>query len=214
VRRISGKLVAIAAFAVPILVASIAQARSATLTVGARLREGPSKATTLLSTVPAGTTVELLDEQNGWQHVQLPDGRTGWVWHEHLAGSPTATEPPAPAAPAAVPAAAQPAAPAAAAVPAAGNAVLDELRALRAEVDALRQRPDPAAEIDALRAEVRRLASAQQDGERARVPHPMGEAGDGLLGVAAVFLLVGLVVGMIASRLAQRRRERRQRIRI
>lgn len=35
--------------------------------------------------VPEGTTVELLNENNGWVEIKLPDGRAGWMERELLA---------------------------------------------------------------------------------------------------------------------------------
>src|SRR5262249_46357979 len=105
--------------------------------------------------------------------------------------------------------------------------VADELRILRAEVEAMRQRPEAsvASDIAALRSEVARLASAQADLERrlgaapAAVPAPgtierTGGVGGVSLTVALVFLFLGVAIGWVGGRLSQRWRDRRQRIRV
>ena len=101
--------------------------------------------------------------------------------------------------------------------------VADELRILRADVESLRQRPDAsAAEVNALRSEVAKLAAAQADLERRLGGAPAGEpqasptdysAGVGVSG-ALVFLLLGAGLGWVGSRLTQRWRDRRLRIRV
>jgi hypothetical protein len=37
------------------------------------------------ATIPEGTTVELLTEQNNWTEVKLPDGRAGWIQSTQVA---------------------------------------------------------------------------------------------------------------------------------
>jgi hypothetical protein len=107
--------------------------------------------------------------------------------------------------------------------------VADELRILRSDVDALRQRPDPSAlagDVAALRGEVSRLSSAQADIERrlgaSPAPPPLAPAvpgqperstGGGVV-PALVFLGVGAALGWVGGRLTQRWRDRRQRIRV
>jgi hypothetical protein len=100
--------------------------------------------------------------------------------------------------------------------------VADELRILRSEVEALRQRPDSsvASDLAALRAEVSRLASAQGELDRrlggapsAAVPGPGTGAGTSMTG-AAIYLSLGFALGWVGSQLAHRWRDRRQRIRI
>ena len=100
--------------------------------------------------------------------------------------------------------------------------VADELRILRSEVEALRQRPDSSAasDIAALRAEVSKLASAQAELDRrlGGAPTPAttrsrhctwyGHAG------AVTFLGLGFALGWVGSQLAHRWRDRRQRIRL
>jgi hypothetical protein len=101
--------------------------------------------------------------------------------------------------------------------------VADELRILRADVESLRQRPDAsAAELNALRSEVAKLAAAQADLERRLGVAPTAEPqaipvehGGGVgVGRALVFLLLGAGLGWIGSRLTQRWRDRRLRIRV
>jgi hypothetical protein len=213
------------------LLATDAMAAEATLRSGARLREAATKNSAQLALVPAGTVVELLEVQGGWQQVRLPDGRTGFIWKQQLTEQPPAGGVPAPGAPlepdaetdatppptprAAAPQTAAATAPTAAAAPAA-----DELRALRADVETLRTRVDALpAELESLRTEVRRLAGAP-DGTATppaaagSAALPPGQSGDGVLGAAFLLLLFGAVAGWGLSRLAARRRERRQRIRI
>jgi hypothetical protein len=99
--------------------------------------------------------------------------------------------------------------------------VADELRILRADVESLRQRPEPsvAADVAALRSEVAKLAAAQADLERrlGSAPAPAQplaiDRGVGLTG-ALVMLVLGVALGWVGSRLTQRWRDRRQRIRV
>jgi hypothetical protein len=132
-----------------------------------------------------------------------------------IAGAPPKTAQTAP------PAASRPGADA---PPASSSWVADELRILRADVEALRQRPETsvAAEMAALRSEVAKLASAQADLERrlaggsATEPPaiPIDRSGGVGLTGALVFLTLGAALGWVASRLSQRWRDRRQRIRV
>jgi hypothetical protein len=102
--------------------------------------------------------------------------------------------------------------------------VADELRILRAEVEAMRQRPETsvASDIAALRREVARLAAAQSDLERRlgvapAAVSPVGtteRSGGVSLTVALVFLFLGAAIGWVSGRLTQRWRDRRQRIRV
>jgi hypothetical protein len=209
------------AVALPLLFAlsSEVDAVEATLRIKARMREGPSKGTTLLGWVEAGSVVEVLEEKAGWRRVQLPDGRSGYVWGDHFAKAAAA---PAEAAETGTVARAEAASPpTTVAVAPAATGAPDDLRALRAEVEALRNhRPDSAA-LEQLRGEVARLAAAQQELTRrldARGPEPGGGSSappiEGTASAAAIFLAAGGFVGWIASRLMQRWRDRRSRIRI
>jgi hypothetical protein len=190
-------------------------AADATLRIKARLREGPSKQTTLLGWVEAGTVVEILEEKSGWRQIKLPDGRTGYVWGEHFTAADAA--PPADDAP--IAARAEAATPPSTAPTTAGG---DDVRSLRSDLDALKARPEPAtaAAVEQLRGEVSRLAAAQQELTKrldARGPDLGGGPApplDGTASAAALFLAVGGFVGWIASRLMQRWRDRRSRIRI
>jgi hypothetical protein len=130
-----------------------------------------------------------------------------------VSGAPTKTPPSSP-----------PSRPAAEPPQGSSSWVADELRILRADVESLRQRPEPsvAAEVAALRTEVGRLASAQADLERrlgavpaAQTPAiPIDRGGSVGLTGALVFLILGAALGWVASRLSQRWRDRRQRIRV
>lgn len=46
---------------------------------GVNVRSGPSTANTIVTTMSAGTTYTVLGSENGWVHVRLADGTTGWV---------------------------------------------------------------------------------------------------------------------------------------
>ena len=98
--------------------------------------------------------------------------------------------------------------------------LLDEVRALRADLATLRERPEPAtaADIERLRTELQRLATVDRDLSRRldeRVPPAAPDPGaDGVAGVPWTALVAGMLAGWGLSRLAQRRRERRQRGRL
>lgn len=100
--------------------------------------------------------------------------------------------------------------------------VADELRILRSEVESLRQQPAASVESDlaALRADVSKLASAQEELERrvggaplttGRAPEPGARIS--ATGAAVLFGL-GAALGWIGSQLSHRWRDRRQRIRL
>jgi hypothetical protein len=193
-----------AALLATLLLAGWAGAESATTRERARLRQGPSAATELLGEVAAGTTLEMLGESGGWRQVRTPDGTTGWVWSEHLAPRPDEAKPAEPARPATPP-----------------RASADDLRDLRDDVRALRERPEPAsaAALERVRQEVERLTSAERDLARrfddrflpavVRTDSP----GDGAA-LWPALLAAGAAMGFIASRVFQRRRDRRQRGRL
>ena len=201
-RAFSGALLGAA-----LLVAS-SDAREAVLKDTGRLREGPGGASALLGEVPPGTHVDVTGETGGWRKVTMPDGRIGYIWAEHL------IDPPADAQ------AAEPARRPEAAVDSGSRTLLDEIRALRADVAALRDRPQSAtADLDKLRSEVDRLTQAQRDllrrlDERANTLSPLDPPTDALPGAGWLGLAGGVVVGWTVSRLAQRRGDRRQRSRI
>jgi hypothetical protein len=187
-----------------LLLATWAGAESATTKDRARLRQGPSAATELLGEVEPGTTLELLGESGGWRQVRTPDGKTGYVWSEHFAARPDdakAAEPGRAAAP---------------------RTIAEEVRDLRDEVSALRQRPEPAsaAALERVRQELERLAAAERDLARRLddrfVPGavPADPPGDGAGALWPGLLVAGGVAGFVASRVLQHRRERRQRSRL
>ncbi len=183
-----------------VLLVSVALGESGTTKERARLRKGPSGATEILGDVEPGTRLDLLGESEGWRQVRTPDGRVGWVWAEHVAfGTPDAKAPGATAG---------------------TRPLVDEIRDLRADVAALRQRPEPAttADLERVRQELDRIAAAERDlarrlDERA-VPPSVDPPPESPGGSAPAFLAVGGVIGFVASRLLQGRRDRRQRSRL
>jgi HAMP domain-containing protein len=187
-----------------LLLASVAHPESAATKERARLRQGPSAATELLGEIDAGTKLDLLGESGGWRQVRVPDGRVGWVWADHLALGDAPPPKPSPEPPAARPA-------------------TEDLRQLRDDVAALKQRPEPAsaADIERVRQEIERLAAAQREMTRRLDDRIAPAAGvvdpptpDGIGTFAPALLLVGAIVGFAGSRLLQRRRDRRQRSRL
>jgi hypothetical protein len=181
------------------LLASSAGAETAVTKDRARLRQGPSAATELLGEVEAGATLDLLGESGGWRQVRTPDGRTGYVWSEHLLPAPG--EPKRPEAQGTVPA----------------RTLVEEVRDLRTEVTALRSAS--AAQVDRLRQEIERLAAAERDLAR-RLDDRFSPGAvatdpprDGL-GTLVPALVVGGIAGFFASRVLQRRRDRRPRGRL
>ena len=96
---------------------------------------------------------------------------------------------------------------------------LDELRALRAEITQLRERPEPAtaADIERLRTEVERLVTVDRDLARrldARPPAAPDPASEGVGGIPWTGIAAGMLAGWGLSRLTNRRRERHQRGRL
>jgi uncharacterized protein YgiM (DUF1202 family) len=195
---------------------SSASARTAVLKERARLREGPGAQTALLGELATGTRVEIKGDSGGWRQVETEDGKTGYLWAEHL------TEKPDGEAAAAAPQTdtPRPADKPADATPSRGLA--DEVRALRTEVTALRERPEPAsaADLERVRAELERLSSADRDLARRiddrglATPAPRDIGTEPLPGGSVLLLGLGVLVGWAMSRLAQRRRDRRQRNRL
>jgi hypothetical protein len=166
------------------------------------MREGPGASTALLGELDAGSTVEILGETEGWKRVQTPDGRTGFVWGEHLVEGDAAPEAPR--------------------RPDPPRPVAEEVRDLRSEVTALRQRPDPAtaADLERVRIELDRLATAHRDLTRrlddrlAPGALPLTPPPEGTSAATPIAFLIGGLVGWAASRVVQRRRDRRQRYRL
>jgi len=191
-----------------VLLASGAAAETATTRERARLRQGPSAATELLGELDPDTKVELLGESAGWRQVRTPDGRVGWVWGDHLAGLAAAPRPPAPVTP-----------PTQTTPP--PRTMADDVRELRDQVSALRERPEPAtaADLERVRQELERLSTAERDLARRLDDRPMpaplpDPPADGATTLAPALLFVGALFGYAGSRLVQRRRDRRQRNRL
>jgi len=197
-------------FAAVALLADVAAA--ATLNKRARLREGPGRESRLLGWVEEGTAVTLEGERSGWYAVRTPDGQTGFVWQEHLRfesgeGAPVAlavtTTVPAPTI-------APPPSPAPTPPP------LPETRPSPTE----RSDGNVAGELERMRSEVSRLATAQQDlaqrlgrgGAAGGAPPPLGS--DGTAGAAVVFFGAGAIVGWLFGRFGPGRRDRRTRLRL
>jgi uncharacterized protein YgiM (DUF1202 family) len=188
-------------------------ARAATLVDRARLREGPGKDSRLLGWVEAGTSVAIEGNRNGWYSVRTPDGQTGYVWQEHLRLDAAEPEPAA--------AVVATTAPTATSLPPPSPVTVPPPTLAPAEV---RATPSPdrgdasvLAELERLRAEVSRLATAQQDlaqhatrGRESSIPI----SSDGSAGAAVLFFAVGAFVGWVVGRFTAGRRERRTRIRL
>jgi uncharacterized protein YgiM (DUF1202 family) len=201
--------------------ASLAAARSATLIASARLRQGPAATTALVGDLPAGTKLKIIGEVGGWRQVETPDGKTGFVWAENLTEDADAAV--AQTAPRADPSKADAPKPESAKPPASSSSssIAEDLRALREDVKALRDRPEPAAAdaVERLRTDVDRLAQAQRElAQHVEDRTPTGPGGDptpdGTLTFAPVLLLVGVAIGWAASRLTAGRRAGRQRNRL
>src|SRR5439155_25234046 len=131
----------------------------------------------------------------GWRQVRAPDGRVGWIWAEHLAPRQPEAKP--------------------ADTTSAARTLADDVRDLRADVTALRQRPDPAtaADLERVRRELEQLAAAERDLARRlddRVAlAPVGPPPEGVGTLWPARLVIGAAIGFAASRLLQGRRDRR-----
>ena len=193
--------------AVVALVASLAPA--ATLRDRARLREGPSKDTTLLGWLEEGTSVTVDGQRNGWYSVRTSDGRAGYVWQDHVRFDTGETSPAvAEAAPIATVSTSIPASsPPTTLVPEIHPPVTNE------PVDG-----GAASDLQQLRGEVARLAAEQEELVRRLNRGGAGSsipiASDGSAGAAVTFLLAGVLVGVIIGYFGRGRRERRSRIRL
>jgi N-acetylmuramoyl-L-alanine amidase len=53
--------------------------RSATTSVAVHVRTGPSLTSSVITTLPAGSSYQVIGRANGWLHVQLSNGVTGWI---------------------------------------------------------------------------------------------------------------------------------------
>jgi hypothetical protein len=194
-----------------------------TLNKRARLREGPSKDTRLLAWVEEGTVVTIEGERNGWYAVRTPDGQTGFLWQEHLRfdgaeGAPATlgvatTAPPPTITLPANPASPTPPPPTLPAPPVPASEV-------RATPSTERPEGGVTGELERMRSEVARLATAQQEltqrlargGQSSAPPSPIGS--DGSAGAAALFFGAGAVVGWLTGRFGPGRRDRRSRLRL
>ena len=213
VRRVRRRLVETM---LPLLLLTLAvPALGAVLTNKARLREGPTKESTLVDWVDTGTSVSVIGEQAGWYRVVLPDGRQGFIWGDHL----DQIEAPAPSDEAAAPGA-----DAAVPTPAAGHpsdaprpaTLQEDLQALRDQLDregGLAGKAD----LDRLLERVERIAKEQQALRESlddSVFTGMRTPVDGSAIAGGAFLTIGGLLGWALARLSQRRRDRRSRIRL
>ena len=203
---------------IPLLLLTLAvPASGAVLKYKARLREGPTKESTLLDWVDTGTSVSVIGEQSGWYHVVLPDGRQGFIWGDHL----DQIEAPAPSDDAA---GAPPSADAAAPQPAAGNpADAPRPATLQEDLQALREQLEREgglagkADVDRLLERVDRIAKEQEALRESlddSVFTGMRTPVDGSAIAGGAFLTIGGILGWMLARLSQRRRDRRSRIRL
>ena len=185
-----------------LVMASLAEARPATLKDRANFRSGPSATAALLGELQAGSRVEVLGEEGGWRQVQTPDGQTGFVWAEHLAGESDT----------------RPAAGRIETTAGADRTLAEQIRNLEGDVRVLRERPAPAtaADLESVRDEVRRLTTTQEGLVRRLEQHPAGAdpPPEPTPGTTPVLLFAAAVAGWVASRLTQRRRDHRQRDRL
>jgi len=207
----------------PLLLLTLAvPAMGAVLNKKARLRDAPTRESTLLDWVDTGTQVTVLGERAGWYQVMLPDGRQGFIWGEHLAQieAPTASAedapPPAPVAEVASPPGAPPPAPSDAPRPA---TLQEDLQALRSQLDGYSRDGGLAAkaDLDRLLERVDRLTKEQEALRESlddSVFTGMRTPVDGSAIAGGAFLTIGAILGWTLARLSQRRRDRRSRIRL
>jgi hypothetical protein len=205
---------------VPLLLLTLAvPAMGAVLNKKARLRDAPTRESTLLDWVDPGTPVTVLNQQAGWYRVVLPDGRQGFIWGEHLdqIEAPTAPSEDAPPGDAAAsPPAAPPPAPSEAPRPA---TLQEDLQALRSQLDGYSRDGGLAgkADLDRLLERVDRLAKEQEALRESlddSVFTGMRTPVDGSAIAGGAFLTIGAILGWTLARLSQRRRDRRSRIRL
>jgi hypothetical protein len=194
--------------------APLPRSDAATLVDRARLRQGPSKDTALLGWVEAGAAVTIESQSNGWYQIRTPDGQTGYVWQEHLRFGAEEHPPGALIVPGTTAPPVAAAVNTSTSVPPSTVASGEEPRPW-----APTERPPDAAvtaELEKLRGEVARLATAQEDlARRMKRSERLGDsASDGTAGAAALFLAVGALVGAGFVGMLQRRRDRRPRLRL
>ena len=145
--------------------------------------------------------------------MRTPDGQSGYVWKDHLrfdAAEPTAAAVVTPTTLATAPS-----------IPASGASAPSTVVPVAELRTATVDRPDGVAvELQHLRTEVARLATAQQELTQ-RLAHGGHEgtssvpiSTDGSAGAAVVFFAVGIFVGWIVGRFTAGRRDRRSRIRL
>jgi Bacterial SH3 domain len=176
---------------------------AATLKERARFRDGPSVTSAQLGVVGPGTDVEVLDDDRGWKRIRTPDGRVGYIWGEHLADPAVETSGRGREA-------------------TGGGDLASAVAALRDDVQALRDRPEPAtaADLERVRSEVDRLVVAQRelvrrlDGSMGGGAIPVASPTDASRTLIPIVFVIGAAMGWVGSRLAQRRRDRRQRHRL
>ena len=76
---------------------SIAQAQHLETTRDVNVRKGPSTSSAVITSVGAGTVVDSVSARRGYDRVQLPNGKRGWIYARYLhaaADSIPATQPP------------------------------------------------------------------------------------------------------------------------
>jgi hypothetical protein len=214
VRRVRRRLVETM---LPLLLLTLAvPALGAVLKNKARLREGPTKESTLIDWVDTGTSVSVIGQAAGWYHVVLPDGRQGFIWGDHL----DQIEAPAPG----YEAAGAPPADAAAGAPATASPT-DAPRpaTLQEDLQALRQQLDREgglagkADLDRVLERIDRIAKEQEALRESlddSVFTGMRTPVDGSAIAGGAFLTIGGILGWMLARLSQRRRDRRSRIRL
>jgi len=198
---------------VVLLLAHTVAARQGVVTDHVRLREGPNAETGQVGTLPPGTRVEILSDQGGWREIRTLDGRAGFVRAEYLAegrrgeagapaSEPEPSAPTEPASPAPVARLEPPPRPGPPPTPTDEN-LLNEIKGLRADVAALRERVESAAtaaDIERLRADVERLqGTPRQASEVQRVPAGPSSDTEARERAWGIVLLVGGAVTLLGG---------------